>query len=973
MSDTYGFELLREEEIPELNTTARLYRHGQTGAELLSLINPDDENKVFGITFRTPPEDATGLPHIMEHSVLGGSRKYPLKEPFVELVKGSMKTFLNAMTFADMTAYPVASQNLQDFYNLVDVYLDAVFHPLITRQHLEQEGWHYELEDVDAPLIYKGVVFNEMKGAYSSPDSLLARYSWRTLFPDTLYRHDSGGDPREIPNLTYEQFKRFHETYYHPSNARIFFYGDDDPEERLRLLDGYLRDFTAVPVDSAVPLQEALPAPRQERYTYAVDAGSDFSRKAMVTVNWLLTENTDPEQTMALEILSYALVSTPASPLRKALIDSGLGEEVVGGGLSTMARQMLFSVGLKGIRVEDAGRVEQLILETLARLADEGFEADMVEAAVNSIEFSLRENNTGAYPRGLVIMIRALTTWLYERDPLAPLAFEAPLAAVKEKLAENPRYLQELIRDCFLDNGHRATMLLEPDPQQRQREEAAEKERLAQVRASLSEANLQAIVDNSRELRLRQETPDPPETLALIPRLTLDDLEREVRTIPTEFVREDDGRILYHDLFTNNIVYLDLGFDLHLLPAELLPFVPLFGRSLLGIGTESEDYVKLSQRIGRKTGGIAPVTFHSAVQQQEEAAAWLFLRGKATMAQAGDLLAILRDVLQTVRLDNRDRFRQMLLESKAGMEARLVPMGHSIVDTRLRARFDEAGWLAEQMGGVSYLFFLRDLVTAVEEDWPSVYEKLESIRRILLNRSAILANVILDRENWAEFKPQVEAFLAGFATAEPQPARWSRSRPPEREGLTLAAQVNYVGKGANLYELGYRLDGSISVITNYLRTTWLWERIRVQGGAYGALCSFDKQTGVFNFVSYRDPNLLGTLDNYDRTPSFLRRLELSQDELTKSIIGAISALEPYQLPDAKGYTALLRCLIGETDERRQEYRDQVLSTSAADFKAFSDVLDRLGDQGDVVVLGSPDAITAANTALDPALEITLVM
>jgi presequence protease len=973
MTDNFGFELEREEEIPELNITARLYRHGQTGAELLSLINPEDENKVFGITFRTPPQDSTGLPHIMEHSVLGGSRKYPLKEPFVELVKGSLKTFLNALTFADMTTYPVASQNLQDFYNLVDVYLDSVFYPLITRQHLEQEGWHYELEHADAPLIYKGVVFNEMKGAYSSPDNLLYRYSWRALFPDTPYRYDSGGDPRVIPDLTYEQFKQFHQTYYHPSNASIFFYGDDDPEERLRLLDRYLRDFTAADVGSTIPLQKPLVTPRQERYTYGVDAGSDFSKKGMVTVNWLLAENNEPELTMALEILSYALMSTPASPLRKALIDSGLGEDVVGGGLSTMARQMLFSTGLKGIRVDDAARVEELVLSTLSRLADEGFEPDMVEAAVNSIEFTLRENNTGAYPRGLVLMIRALSTWLYDRDPLAALAFEAPLTAVKERLQQDPAYLQELIRDCFLQNEHRATVILEPDPQQRQREEAGEKERLAQVRAGLSAVELQALIDNSRELKLRQETPDPAEVLALVPRLTLDDLDKDVRTIPTAVVGGPDDRILYHDLFTNNIVYLDLGFNVHLLPAELLPYVPLFGRSLLGIGTEREDYVKLSQRIGRKTGGIAPATFHSAVQQQAEAVSWLFLRGKATVAQAADLLLILRDVLQTVKLDNRDRFRQMLLESKAGMEARLVPMGHAIVDTRLRGHFNEAGWLAEQMGGVSYLFFLRELATAVEGDWPTVYEKLESIRRHLLNRSAMLANVTLDRENWTAFQPQVEDFLAGFPATAARPARWSRARPSEHEGLTIPAQVNYVGKGANLYDLGYQLDGSVSVITNYLRTTWLWERIRVQGGAYGGFCSFDKQAGVFNYLSYRDPNLRATLDNYDQTPAFLRRLDISQDELTKSIIGAISALDPYELPDAKGYTALGRYLIGETDEHRQQYRDQVLSTDVADFKSFADVLAQVNDQGRVVVLGSQEAIEAANTDLDPRLEVTPVL
>ncbi|NJN84599.1 MAG: peptidase M16, partial [Caldilineaceae bacterium] len=476
MSSAHGFEEVRKETIAEINTTARLYRHVATGAELLSLEN-DDENKVFGISFRTPPADSTGIAHILEHAVLGGSRKYPLKEPFVQLLKGSLKTFLNAMTYPDRTIYPVASQNTQDLYNLVDVYLDAVFHPLITRHHLDQEGWHYELDDMDAPLVYKGVVFNEMKGAYSSPDSLLYRHSQRSLFPDNAYGLDSGGDPTAIPDLTYEQFKEFHETFYHPSNALIFFSGDDDPTERLRILDGYLRDFDRREVDARVAPQRPFDEPRRITRSYGVDADSELTKKSYVQLNWLLPENIDQTLTMSLSVLSHALVSTPASPLRKALLDSELGEDLTGGGLSASLQQMTFGVGLKGINSEDAGRVEDLILETLTQLAEEGIDAEMVAASLNTLEFSLRENNTGSYPRGLGLMLRSLQTWLYGHDPLIPLAYEAPLAAVKAKLAEDSDYLQSLIRTHLLDNQHRTTLLLEPDPGLNRQLDEAEKAR----------------------------------------------------------------------------------------------------------------------------------------------------------------------------------------------------------------------------------------------------------------------------------------------------------------------------------------------------------------------------------------------------------------------------------------------------------------------------------------------------------------
>ena len=959
MADRYGFQLIKEQNIPELRTHARLFRHVQTGAELLSLEN-DDENKVFGVSFNTPTVDSTGLPHIMEHSVLCGSRKYPVKEPFVELFKGSLQTFLNAMTFPDKTVYPLASQNLQDFYNLIDVYLDAVFYPNITPHTLRQEGWHYELDDPDQPLTFKGVVFNEVKGAYSDPDDLLQQYVKESLFPDNAYRFDSGGDPAVIPDLTYEQFKHFHATYYHPSNAQFFFYGDDPAEDRLRIVNDYLKDFQRIEVDSSIALQTPFDAPRHAAYGYAVGQDDEEdSKKAILTINWLLPESADTGTALALMILQQVLIDTSASPLRKALIDSGLGEDLAGTGLERDLRQMTFSTGLKGIAAEDADRVEALVLDTLQALVTDGIEPDMVEAAVNTVEFARRENNTGSMPRGIILSWQALHAWAYGGDPFGPLAFEAPLNAIKTRLASGERVFEDLIAAHFLNNPHRSTVLLTPDPELHARRDAEERHRLDRIRAAMSADDVQQVIEETRTLRQMQETPDSPEALATIPTLALDDLDKKNKVIPIDVSAHDGTPLLYHDLFTNGIVYLDLGFNVRVLPQEYLPYVSLFGRALLEMGTETEDFVKLLQRVGRKTGGINTTALGDTIKDTHDATVWLILRGKATVEQTGELLAILRDVLLTAQLDNRERFRQMVLEEKASEESGLVPAGHAVVKTRLYAQLSEAGWVDEQMGGLSYLFFLRKLIDDVDRDWPAVLKALETIRQLLVNRHSMVVNVTLDADNWTRVSSQITEFLATLPTAEPPSPVWTPQFEGGNEGLVIPAQVNYVGKGADLFSLGYKAHGSIIPISHYLRTTWLWERVRVQGGAYGGFCTFDWRSGSFAFVSYRDPNLLNTLEAYDQTADFLSRLELDPDELVKSIIGAIGMMDSYLLPDAKGYTSMRRYLVGETDEGRQQMRDEILSTTAADFRAFADVLNQLNAQGLVVVLGGQEAIEKA--------------
>ena len=961
-----AFTLVKEQNIPELNSVAKLYLHKRTGARLLSITN-DDENKVFSINFRTTPKDSTGVPHILEHSVLNGSQKYPVKEPFVELLKGSLATFVNAFTFPDKTCYPVASQNVQDFYNLIDVYMDAVLHPLISEQILMQEGWHYEINDLSEPLTYKGVVFNEMKGAYSSPDDALETWVKESLFPKHIYGVDSGGDPRHIPDLTYENFKNFWETYYHPSNSFIYFYGNDDPEKRLKLMEGYLKSYKKKKVKSVIPLSKPFKRPKKMDYTYDAGDDKDIDKKHYLVVNWRLPDTSEAVLNFSLRILGHILIGTPASPLRKALIDSGLGEDLAGIGMESELRHFVFSTGLKGTRKRHAKKIEKLIFDTLEELVRDGIDSNTVAASMNTVEFRLRENNTGAFPVGIALMRRVLTTWLHDEDPFKLLAFEAPLYEIKSRLAADSHYFEKLIQTYLLDNVHRTTLRIKPDPELGRRFEEEEKARLAKIRASLSERQIAELVETNKKLKLSQETPDSPEALEKLPVLKLQDLEKKSKTIPMEVLELQGTKVLSHDLFTNGIVYLDLGFDLHALPKELLPLTEIFARALLETGTDKEDYVKLSQRIGKSTGGISSNAVTATALGSRESVAKLFLRGKATVQQSAELLNILKDILLSANFDNKERLKQIVLEEKAGLESALVPSGHIFVNQRLRAQFSESGWAKDQMSGIGYLFALRELASDIDRKWKSVLKKLEAIREALINRNALLCNITLDAANWEMFKPRLEAFLSALPSKTAKLSGFSVQPAHVKEGLAVPAQVNYVGKGANLYDLGYEYDGSAEVIVNYLGLAYLHDKVRVQGGAYGVFSVFDNASGVFTYLSYRDPNVATTIENYNKAAAFLKGLDasrLSDNELTKAIIAAIGDLDAYQLPDAKGYTSMLRYLTNRTDELRQKTRDEVLSTNGEDFIAFGEVLEKVAQSNAVTVLGSQNALESANIGLE---------
>jgi presequence protease len=996
----HGFALEREQQISELAATARIYRHAKTGGRLLSLISPD-ENKVFGVAFRTPPTDSTGLPHILEHSVLCGSRKYPVKEPFVELIKGSLNTFLNALTFPDKTCYPVASANLQDFYNLVDVYLDAVFFPRLTPNTLKQEGWHYDAERIEDPLTFKGVVFNEMKGVYSSPDSLLAEYSQRSLYPDTCYGLDSGGDPERIPDLTFSQFMDFHKRLYHPSNAYAFFSGDDDPEKRLVMLDEYFSQFDA-PAEgepaSAVPVQPPFDAPRRFVHPYAAEgavndavddviidadhapadkAGGEDSgaARAMCTVNFGLGDTQNPDQSIALEVLEHVLIGLPSSPLRKALVDSGLGEDLTGGGLETDLRQMSFSVGLKGLATAGgaaeitADKVQTLVLETLRQLAETGLHRDDIRAAINSVEFDLRENNTGSYPRGLVIFFEALATWLYDGDPLAHLPFEGPLARLKTRLDKGESVFEDLIQAHFLRNTHRTLVILVPDTGLGARREATEQARLKSVKDGLTPQELERLVAETHELHALQEAPDAPEDLAKIPRLTPADLPRENARIPHERaalpgLTGTEPKTFVHDLPTSGVVYLDLAFDLAAVPDELIPLVPILGRTLLEMGTKRHSFVDLSRAIAMTTGGLWAQTFVSTVRGdahgERAAAQRLFLRGKSTTENLPALLGLITEVLTEADFSDYKRLGKIILESKARREQRLIPSGHTLAATRLKARTGIAQAMNEAMGGLTGLNFVRDLAGRMDTAPQGVSADLHRLLSLLLSRQGLLVNITTDGNGIAAALPRIAEVVGTLPDVALKTAPRAIPNLPLREGLCLPAQVNYVAAGGNARTLGQEPGASASVAAKFLRAGYLWERVRVQGGAYGASCAYSRLSGNLVFASYRDPNVARTLKTYAGVGPYLASLTIDPAELEKSVVGSIGDIDHYMLPDAKGFTALAREITGEDEAYRQAAREAVLATSQKDFAAFGEAVDAVLKDGPVVVAGGRDGLEKAN-------------
>merc|ERR1711871_312927 len=971
--------------IEEYGLHATTYIHKKSGAQVMSVIAPEDNNKVFGIVFRTPPEDSTGLPHILEHSVLCGSRKFPVKEPFVDLIKGSLNTFLNAFTYPDRTCYPVASMNTKDFYNLIHVYLDAVLHPraLNDPQVLQQEGWHYELEDVQEPLKYKGVVYNEMKGVYSSPDSIMARATQQALFPDNAYGVDSGGDPRAIPDLTFEQFQAFHKKYYHPSNARVYFYGDDDPQKRLDLLDTYLSEFDKRDVQSHVQWQKKKDAMPTAKLNIAFPVAPGTEPKHMVTVNWLLNdEPLSPHSQLALSVLDALLLGRSSSPLRKALTESGLGESVMGGGLSDELLQATFSVGLKGVAPSQVSAVEELVLKEIHRLSLSGFDAADVQSALNTLEFQLREFNTGGFPKGLSLMLGMMGEWNYDRDPVEGVKFERALASLKAELAAGKPVFQNLLSNMLVTNTHRVTVEMTPDEELEQQNRAREEGLLSSIKATLSVAEIEEIIRNTKALKAAQAAEDSAEARATIPRLSLADIDREVSTVPIQVSTppgEPGVSWVTHDLQTSGILYADVGFDISTIDEEDLELLPLLTRLITETGTATLSEVELQRQIGSTTGGIAASTYLDApsvpgtLADLNDPVMYLMIRGKATKERAGHLFSIFGDVVLNCRLDNQKRTVEILKEMKVQRETSVITAGHSYGATRLAARHSLLGYIGEVTGGLTFTRRLASLLALAESDWSNLQTRLEALRARMVHKGKMVVNLTGSKDVLAAAEEAAAPFLAQLPAAPAAPSdrlkladRFSKDHlfPSHNEGFSVPSQVNYVVKGAQVVSPGEAIRGSYSVASRYLSTGFLWDHIRVMGGAYGGFARFSAGSGRASFLSYRDPNLADTLSTYDRAPEVLKAeaVKLSEKDVLQAIIGTVGDLDSPMGPDAKGFVSMQRHLTGETTEERQRWRDEVLSTTAADLLDFAKRLESI-QQGSAVVFGSADALAKANKAL----------
>ncbi len=953
-----AFTLIQEQKLSEVGGTARLYKHNETGAQVLSVVN-DDENKVFGVSFRTPSKNATGVAHIMEHSVLCGSQKYPAKDPFVVLLQGSLQSFLNAFTFPDKTCYPVASANLQDFYNLVDVYIDAVFHPIIDEDIFRQEGWHIEAEEPDGPWQYKGVVFNEMKGVYSSPESCLAEASQHALFPDNVYHKDSGGDPAVIPTLTFEQFRKFHDTFYHPSNARFFFWGDDPEEKRLSIVDDAVRGMGKVQVDSAIALQPPFSKPGRATVPYAAEAGA----KSLFAVNWLTGDRCDIERTMLLEMLEHILEGMPGSPLRRALISSGLGEDTTGSGLETDLIQTSYSTGLKGIEEKDIAKAEEIIFSTLRELSEKGIAEELVEAAVNTVEFSYREANSGRFPRGLVAMLQALAAWLYDGDPMTALAWEKPLADIKKRLANGEKVFEKAIKDFFLDNPTRTTVVLTPDTELAARKEQEEAKKLADFQAKCTAEERRHICDVCRNLKAKQAAPDTPEVLATIPNLVVADMPLKNSRVPYSVQEKEENTLFSSELDTHGIAYTELLIPLPDLAPRLLPLLNVFMTSLTGFGTAKHDYTALGALISAKTGGLS-AGVASTLTKDNKLQLHLCLSGKAVTERIPDLFGIWQEILLEPAADNEvkaQRLKEILLENKARLEQSIIASGHSSAGLRIRAQYTRDAAFAELSEGISFLETIRSILDNWDEAYVQVLNDLETLRQCILQARPSILNCTGSAKDIADTFTQQQKLLACLPKAELKAAFQSvdLAESCQAEAFTTASQVNYVAKGCNLYQLGASYTGAASVILRHMSRSYLWDTVRVLGGAYGGGCSLECRTGNFVCASYRDPNVESTLAAYDNMAAYLEETALSDAELNRAIVGTIGGIDTYLLPNARGRKALVCWLNHETDEYLQEIRDQVLATKAQDFRDFAAVLHEAAEKGHICVIGGSEAGRAA--------------
>ncbi len=925
-----GFRVKDIQELPEAHSEVYMLEHVKSGARLLYMKSEDD-NKVFSISFRTPPHDDAGLPHILEHSVLCGSRKYPLKEPFVELVKGSLNTFVNAMTFPDKTMYPVASRNAKDFRNLMDVYLDAVLYPNIyeNKYTLAQEGWHYELLSEDAPLEYKGVVYNEMKGVYSSPDAVLEQSAMQSLFPGTPYGFESGGYPDAIPTLTQEAFEAFHSQYYHPANSYIFLYGDMDIEDDLAFIDReYLSAFDRIQVDSAMPA-ETMPARTADKTAYyPLSSGENPVDKTFFSWNAVVGQNLLPEQYFAFQLLQHYLLETPAAPLKKALIDAGVAKEISGSFTHSLL-QPIFTVRASGAQPENKDQFVSVIYKTLQDITIAGIDKEMLAASLNLMEFLLREADFGAYPKGLVYAISCMDSWLYDGDPLQYLRYDSVLKNLREKM--NGRYYESLIENYLLDNTHRAIIALLPKEGLQEEKEALLREKLAAIKQGWSKEEITVCLGNTQKLLELQGAVDSPEMLAKIPLLARGDIGKTAEKIDYKTSRADDIDWLYLDKFTNKIAYIKLCFDANVLPEELVPYAHVLKELLGRIDTKNYSYAKLSQQINFYTGGIGcnlSTAWHK--DDADKYAARFTVSGKALLRNIKQLCALMNEITTASLFSDQKRLKELLEESKASWDSELFSRGQDVIIYRLFSYFSRGGRYAEQ-GLLSYYRFLHALL---QEPLTVLAGKLQETASLLFAKDGLMVAYCCEQEDEAVVRGEVTKAFAGLPVTGRSELVCEFARTERNEALITSAQVQHVAAGGNFRKFGHEYTGAMRVTENIMRYDYLWNKIRVKGGAYGANARFDVN-GATVFTSYRDPNLADTLAVFDGIPAYLSDFSADEREMAKYVIGTVSQLDRPLTPSLQLDKAVGLFLRGITYDMLQKEREEVLNATVGEIQKLA--------------------------------------
>lgn len=956
MEQLQAYTILEKKEIKELNSTGYLMKHNRTGAKIVLMEN-DDNNKVFCIGFRTPPRDSTGVAHIIEHSVLCGSDKFPVKDPFIELAKGSLNTFLNAMTFPDKTIYPVASCNEKDFQNLMDVYMDAVFHPNIYHEEkiFRQEGWHYEMESMEDELTINGVVYNEMKGAFSSPDDVLEREIMNSLYPHTSYAVESGGDPEVIPELTYEEFLAFHSRYYHPSNSYIYLYGDMDMAEKLRFLDEeYLSKYEALAVDSALAEEPPFTEPAEVFKEYPITESESEKENTYLSYNISFGNNLDREQYIAFQVIDYVLCSAPGAPLKQALIDKGIGKDVYSS-YENGIMQPYFSVVAKNADKEQLPEFLETIREELTKITEKGFDKKALSAGLNFYEFRFREADFGSYPKGLMFGLMMFDSWLYDDSkPFVHVEANETYRKLKEAIETN--YYEELVREKLLRNQHKTIVVVEPVKGLTGRKEKELADALAKRKSAFSEARLTEIVEQTKALKQYQEEPDSKENLEKIPLLTRADMKKEAEDYVNEERKVGDTVFLYHDIFTNGIGYLRFLFDLRTVPEELFPYVGLL-KSILGlVNTENYTYGELFNEINIRTGGISPVAnTYTDARDLQSYTATLEIKVKVLYENLEHAFRLVREIVMNSRFDDTKRLRELIAELKSQKQANMMSAGHALASVRALSYLSKTAAVSDKISGIPYYRMLEELDADFEAGKEELTEKLQQLAVCLFRPENLMVDYTAQREGLEAVERQIAAFRDSLHTepVEIRPYRPETER--KNEGFMSSSQVQYVCRAGNFARKGFPYTGALKALKVMMGYDYLWTQVRVKGGAYGCMCNFGK-SGESYFVSYRDPNLEKTVDVYEKAADYIRNFDADERTMTQYIIGAVSELDMPMTPATKGAYSLAGYMTHYPFEQVQKERDELLEAVPETIRGLADYISAFMEDDCLCVVGNEEKI-----------------